>query len=251
MKLRDLIFYKAYAELRRDVASSYLGVLWWVLEPLLYLAAFYSIFALGIKTGGENFVAFLLCGLAPWKWYSSAVTSSALSLISNKGLIQQVYIPKAVLPLIPLTVNFVKFLFIFIILLGLLVYLGHYPNIYWLYLIPIILLQFLFTLGCALILSAVVPFFLDLKVLIGHAILMLMFVSGIFFNVQDFSEEVRNYFYLNPLVPIIQSYRNVLIYAAAPDVSQLMRVAFVSCLLCLTGLSLLIKYDKQYPKVIV
>lgn len=251
MKLRDLILYKAYAELRRDVASSYLGVLWWVLEPLLYLAAFYSIFALGIKSGGENFVAFLLCGLAPWKWYSSAITSSALSLVSNKGLINQVYIPKAVLPLIPLTVNLVKFLVILALLLCLLIYLGHYPTLYWLYLFPIVIIQFVFTLGCALILSAAVPFFLDLKVLIGHAILMLMFVSGIFFNVQDFSPEVRGYFYLNPLVSIIESYRDILIYAEKPNVSHLVSVTVVSCTLCFAGFYLLNKFDKQYPKVIL
>ncbi|SDK24100.1 ABC transporter permease [Microbulbifer yueqingensis] len=249
MQLTDLVIYKTYAELRRDIASAYLGMLWWVLEPLLYMGAFYLIFALGIRSGGENFVSFLLCGLVPWKWFASTLMPACSSVLAHRGLIQQVYIPKAVLPLIPVAVNTVKFLLVLVLLLALLLALGHQPSLAWLYILPVALTQLYFILGCSLILAAVVPFVVDVRTLVNHGLMMLMFASGIFFDIQQFSPDVREFLYLNPMISIIESYRNVLLNSSQPDWTHLANVSGVSTVLCLLGLFLFRKFDRYYPKV--
>src|SRR5690606_21854583 len=94
----DLMFYKAYAELRAEATRAYLGFLWWFLEPVLFLAIFYAIFETGLRRGGAAFVPFLLCGLVPWKWFASTVMGCANVMSRNYGIIQQVYVPKLVLP---------------------------------------------------------------------------------------------------------------------------------------------------------
>lgn len=251
MQLKDLIIYKSYAELRRDVASAYLGILWWVLEPVIYMSAFYIIFALGLRSGGENFVSFLLCGLVPWKWFASSIVPASSSVLAHKGLIQQVYIPKAVLPLIPITVNSVKFLLVLILLLSLLIILGHQPSLAWIYLVPVVLIQFQFILGCSLLLAALVPFVMDLRNLINHALMMMMFVSGIFFDIQEFSPEVKEYLYLNPMISIIESYRSVLLHNAAPNWLHMSGLLVLSSALCAIGYMLFRKFDRYYPKVMV
>ena len=56
----ELLRYRALAELRRDSSGMYLGMIWWVLEPILYMLVFYIIFGIGLKKGGIDFVFYLL-----------------------------------------------------------------------------------------------------------------------------------------------------------------------------------------------
>ena len=247
----DLILYKAYAELRRDVVTTYLGMLWWVLEPLMYMAAFYLVFAVGIRSGGEGFVGFLLCGLASWKWFASTVSQASSSVLLHRGLIQQVYIPKVVLPMISVSVNTVKFLVILCLLLVFLSLTGEGPAFQWLYLLPVLLVEFMLITGLSLFIASVVPFLMDLRVLVANGLIMLMFMSGIFFSVQDFPADVQFYFYLNPMVSIIEAFRVVLLEAQAPNWQYLIYVALLSLVFALVGYCVFWRYDRYYPKVML
>ena len=78
---------------------------------------------------------------------------------------------------------------------------------------------------------------------------MMMFMSGIFFNVGDFPADVQFYFYLNPMVPIIEAFRAVLLEAQAPNWQYLFYVALFSLLIGLIGCGVFRRYDRHYPKV--
>ena len=249
MSIIDLVLYKAYSELRRDVASAYLGILWWVLEPIMYMTAFYLIFALGVRSGGEDFVVFLLCGLTAWKWFASTLVPASNSVVNYRGLINQVYLPKVALPFIAILVNFIKFLVVLSLLLVYLWYQGHGPAKEWLYLLPIIITEMTLIVGSSLFLASLVPFIRDLGVVISNMMLMMMFLSGIFFNISDFPPEMQTYFYLNPMVSIIESFRDVLLGHVQPDWLTLSAVFGFSVALISTGYVILQRYDRYYPKV--
>ena len=251
MKYIDLVLYKSYVELRRDIVETYFGFLWWIIEPLLYMVAFYLVFSTGLRAGGNNYISFLLCGLVPWKWFASTVNQSCMSLVSNRGLIQQVYLPKIIFPFIPAAVNFLKFLFMAMILIIFLWIMGFSPHWNWLLLIPVICLQFCLTLGIGLMVAALVPFFMDLRVLVTNGLTMLMFLSGIFYDVSTFPEDIKNYFYFNPMVIIIETYRNILLHAELPSLHSFGLVALESFTLILAASVILIKLDKKYPKVLL
>lgn len=250
MSIIDLILYKAYSELRRDVASAYLGVLWWVLEPIMYMIAFYLIFALGVRAGGDDFVVFLLCGLAAWKWFASTLVPASNSLVNYRGLINQVYLPKIALPFISVVVNFIKFAVVLILLLLYLSFQGYGPAVEWLYLVPIIITELALIVGCSLFLASLVPFVRDLTVVINNIMLMMMFLSGIFFNIDEFSSEIRFYFYLNPMVSVIESFRDVLLGHVQPDWRALICVFAFSLVLACLGSLILKRYDRSYAKVL-
>ena len=94
MNYLELITVKAWADLKSEASRAYIGFLWWFIEPVLYMGSFYLLFGLGLKMGGDNFMYFLLCGLLPWKWFSSSLSNGSLSIIANAGLINQTYLPK-------------------------------------------------------------------------------------------------------------------------------------------------------------
>ena len=108
----QLISYKVYAELRSEIARAYLGILWWVIEPVLYMLAFYVVFAVVMQRGGEGYIVVLLTGLVAWKWFDATVRSGANAISANQGLMQQVYVPKYIFPAIVILTNLIKFVIV-------------------------------------------------------------------------------------------------------------------------------------------
>lgn len=214
------------------------------------MTAFYLIFAMGIRGGedGEGFVGFLLAGLVVWKWFSTTVIQGAGSLLGNRGLIQQVYLPKVLLPLIPVTANTLKFGLVLLLLLGYVWVFQRTPGWDWLALIPVLAAALLLVVGCTLFSASLVPFAEDLRMLINNGMLLLMFLSGVFFNVAEFPEAVRGWFYLNPLVGLFEAVRAVLLSPGLPDWWRVGYAALVGGALGLFGIVVLVRFDRVYPK---
>ena len=66
---KDLIAYKTYADLRAEAERTYLGVVWWFLDPLIHISIYYFVFSVIMSRGTENFIAFLAVGVIVWRWF--------------------------------------------------------------------------------------------------------------------------------------------------------------------------------------
>ncbi|MGH8499290.1 MAG: ABC transporter permease, partial [Methylococcales bacterium] len=159
----ELIFYKAYSDIKAESARSYLGLLWWIIEPILYLSAFYILFVFVLKRGGRDFVPFFLCGAIVWKWFASGLNGGSQSITVNRGLLQQVYVPKFIFPVIAVLGSTARFLPVFLILVVFLLVYGMPVHTGWLVLPVVALTQFCLILALALLVGAITPFLPDLK----------------------------------------------------------------------------------------
>lgn len=250
MKYLDIIFFKTWADLKAEASRAYIGFLWWFIEPILYMATFYLLFGLGLRYGGDNFVYFLLCGLIPWKWFSSTVANGSRSIEANGGLILQVYLPKHILPAITVLINTAKFSIIFLLLLVFLSISGFSPTLAWVVLPILILVQFLLVLTTTSLLAAMVPFVPDIKFVIENTLLLLMFLSGIFFDIEKFSPNIKAILYLNPVALLVKNYRLVLLEQQWPEASDLMYVVGISLLFGILAYYILSKFNRRYAKVV-
>jgi len=246
----SLIVYKAQADLLAEARRGYLGMLWWIVEPVLYMAAFYVVFVVVFKRGGDHAIAFLLIGLIVWKWFGSAVPMCANALVANKGLIRQVYLPKWVLPLMVIATQSVKFFTVFALLLLFLALTGIPLSVHVLALLPVMIVQCCLILAVGSILAAITPFLPDLKLVVENGMLLLFFVSGIFFDVSSVPEDVRGYLYLNPMLGVIDSYRDILLADAWPDWGLLTIILACSLAGMAMGFVLLRYFDRTYAKVL-
>ena len=247
----DLVLYRGLSELRAEASRSYLGIIWWIMEPALYVAVFYVVFDLGFKRGGEGFVPYLLCGLVPWKWFDGTVRSASGILSSSVGLMRQVYLPKYLLPLAVVVTNTLKFGIILAILMAFLVLSGEpalSPAL--VYLPIVILVQLLLTLAIGGLAAALVPLLPDLRYVVNYGMTMLFFMSGIFFSLQDMSPEAQKLLMLNPVLLIIDSYRAVLLDASAPSLAHLGAVTAGALSLLALVAVLFRRFDRVYPRVI-
>lgn len=245
----EFIWHRALAEIQADISRVMLGILWWILEPLLYLLAFYVIFGIVFQQRGENYVSFLLTGLVVWKWFASTINNAMTSIARNMTLIYQVYLPKLAFPMISMIICGFRFAIVFMILLFFLTVTGGVVTSAWLIDLPLLLLlQVFFMLGVAMTLAAIGPFVPDIKRIVENGMLLLFFLSGIFFRFDAIPDSLRPYFDFNPMAVLIHNYREVLLEGRHVDWGSFWPIGILTFFFLGVGTLLLVKLDRAYAK---
>ncbi|MGH8551170.1 MAG: ABC transporter permease [Methylococcales bacterium] len=252
MKLQntiELIFYKTYADIKAESARSYLGLLWWLIEPVLYLCVFYILFVLVLSRGSQDYVPFFLCGAVVWKWFASGLNGASHSIVANRGLLQQVYVPKFVFPVIAVFGSTVRFLPVFLLFTVFLLVYGMPIHSGWFALPVVVFTQFFLIMALGLLAGAITPFLPDLKVAIDNVLMFLFFISGVFFDINHVREPVKTYLFLNPMALLINEYRNILIFKGWPNLLPLGVIIMISYIFGSLAIFLLKQMDHRYGKL--
>jgi lipopolysaccharide transport system permease protein len=249
MNYKEILLYGVYSDLRTEVARRFLGFLWWIIEPVMYMATFYLVFGLALRQGGPDYVPFLLTGMIAWKWFDGSVRQASVAISSNSGLVQQIYVPKSLFPLIQIFSNTFKFFIILLLLLLFMLVIGKRPSLHWLGLVPIILTQLYLIIAFGLLLASVIPFAQDLKQVVDNILMLMMFLSGIFFSAERLPESVRWLFELNPMVLVIDAYRAVLLNNQWPDAMHLLYIVAIATPALAFALLFIHKNERRYPKL--
>jgi lipopolysaccharide transport system permease protein len=245
-RYRGLIQTLVVRDLKARYRGSMLGFFWSFVNPLMLLGIYTFIFTTFLKTGPDlqPYAAFLFCGLLPWTWFSTALLESAGSLIFNGNLLKKLLFPAEVLPIVSVISSMMHFFFGLPILAGILIYyqvMTHGVAIHlWageLAWFPVIVLvQLIFTLGLALLLSSLTVHFRDIKDLLGNILTFWYFAKPIIYSYKQFPE-YHKYFNANPFAHLAISYQEVLFYPddAFGHWKWLLAVGFGSVLLFLFG----------------
>jgi lipopolysaccharide transport system permease protein len=245
----ELVLFSTYAELRAERARSYLGLIWWILEPAMNMAVYYFVFAVILRTTQPDYVAFLLVGLTLWQWFKSCVSHGGYAIWQQLPLIRQVRLPAQVFPSVQILADTVKFVCIMALLIGILWSTGHAPNVAYVALIPVLLVELLFAAAAAYCVAAIVPLLPDLRFVIEQILQVMMFLSGVVFALDGVPEPWRRWLMLNPMVVLIDAGRNILLYARWPDWFALGRVALISLALYAFGTFLIGRLQARYVKL--
>lgn len=228
-----LIDTMARMKLRADASHNVLGYLWWILEPLLYVAVFYVVFDLILDSGRADFLVFLMCGKLSFIWFSKSVSQASGSIVANNGLIGRVDVTKTLFPLSVVQEGAYRQLAVFALLIGFVVYRGYNPDPAWFYLLPVVFVNYLMIMACALIGSCLVCFVRDFAMLINLSMTFLLFTSGVFWDVRALGDPQKTELVLalNPLAFMLDAYRQVLLNSTAPDWLHLFTLGLASVVL--------------------
>ena len=249
-RIKDIIYYKTYAELKSESQRYYLGFLWWLIEPVLYMLVFYFVFAILFQRGTPDFVVFLLTGLVFWQWFQSTVMQCVDTLTANRGLINQVHVPKHVFPLVVLLKNTAKFAVVLAILVLFLLVYGISPTATWLNAPLVLAVGGAFIAGASLLVAAITPFVPDLRVLFDNGMRALLFMSGIFYDINAFETPYRLVLQLNPVAVLIDNLRSALLRDLSPNWLQLAAVlAFALAAGIAGGLAIMRANESRYAKL--
>jgi lipopolysaccharide transport system permease protein len=251
VRFLELLWFSAYAELKAESARSYLGFVWWMLEPAMFMAVFYAVFGLMLGSQDPHFIPFLLVGLTFWQWFKSCITHGSHAIWLNIPMMRLVRLPILLFPLTAVLSDTVKFAFIFLMLLGILWLMGYGP--WWGYLaLPLVFAALLLlATACALIAAAIVPFVPDIRFVIENALMAMMFVSGVVFSLANIPEPYRTWMTYNPVVGILESARDILTRGQWPDWGLLLQAGAGSVLVLVVAVVLILRLAPRYPKLAV
>ena len=249
LHLLELILFSTYAELRAERARSYLGLLWWIIEPAMNMAVYYLVFAVVLRTSQQDYIPFLLVGLTLWQWFKSCVSHGSYAIWQSLPLIRQVRVPVQVFPAVQICADSVKFLFILALLLVILWAYGYSPNMTYFALPIVLLVELVFAAGAAYVVAALMPFVPDLRFVIEQVLTVMMFLSGIVFSLDAVPDAARPWFALNPIVVLVDAGRGILMHARWPDWFALGRIALISLALYAFGAFLIRRWTPRYVKL--
>ena len=235
----------ARLELKAETRRFALGYVWWFLEPMLYVAVFYLVFDQLLGTRQPDFLVFLTVGKLTFIWFSKSVNQASISLVNSKGIIAQVNLPKHLFPFSVVQEGLYRQAAVFFFLLLFLLLSGYSPRFEWLWLMPLVLLQYLLITGCALLAALLVCLRRDFQTLIQLGTVFLLFMSGVFWDVRALNDTalVEWLSHLNPLLVLLSAYRDVLILGNTPSVTALLLVFSESLLVLIATLWLYNRLD--------
>jgi len=210
------IFNLAALNIKIRYKSTQLGLVWTALEPLLYFTVLYVVFT-SIRARSEDFAFYLITGILLFHIFTKGTSGGLTSLTGNRGLIISLNIKRAVFPMIATVGAFILAIVDVGVFFGLMPVFSFTPN-WTLILIPIpIGLLFLLVLGLSYWLSITNVFFRDIQYVWLIISQSLLFVSPIFWRLEDVSGILLEIQKINPLGQLIEISHQLVINGQVPQ----------------------------------
>lgn len=249
---RELLWAMTLKEIKIRYKQTILGTAWAILQPAALTLIFTLVFGffLKIPSGEIPYLVFFYSALLPWTFFSTAVSFGALSVVNNGGLVTKVYFPREILPLSAIGAAFFDFLMAAVVF-ALLVLIYHQTitlNI--LYLFLIIPAIFLFTTGVTLILAALNVLFRDIRFVVPLILQIWLYVSPVIYTRESIPQKFSLVYNLNPIAPLVQSFREVTVLAKSPNMIELFLSITVSVVFFWAGYFFFKRRERVFADVI-
>lgn len=253
-RYRDLL----WLFVRRDFVSVYkqtiLGPIWFIIQPILMTLMFTVIFGniAKIPTDGFPPVLFYLAGITPWNYFSGCLLKTSNTFIQNAGIFGKVYFPRLISPLSVVISSLIQFIIQFALFVVFLLWFGLQgakisPNYGQIFLLtPVLLLMMgMFGLGSGIVISSLTTKYRDFAHLISFGIQLAMYATPVIYPISQVPEEYHWLVNLNPMSPIIESFRAIYLGGSVPW-ANLSIAAMITSLLLLLGILLFNKIEKSF-----
>jgi len=197
--------------------KSFFGFLWTLIVPMTMTLVYYFVFQYIAKMGDEKFAIFLLSGVIPWTFFSTAFMTGTDSLVNNFGILSKVPISATAFPLAETCSAFINFLLSLPVLVLAGVYFGVYPQWSWLALPALFAILFIMVYALAYIAAVANVYMRDVRHLVGISIQIWMYMTPILYASERIPEHLKPYFWLNPMFGIFDSIHKTFLAGIFPE----------------------------------
>ena len=220
----DLIRCLVDRNIKVTYKRSALGMLWMLIKPLMRLFVYAFVFSQVLKTEVTSFASFVFIGLLFWNWFNDSISQATGIIIVNDNLVKQPNFPTMILPIVIVITEWIHLsvaipiLFIFLLWESVVLT----PVVF---LLPILMaLQFLLILSISYFLAAINVSFRDTAHTTTVLLQMLMYLSGIFYEIDSLDVKYQQILNLNPMVGFLNCYRSIFLYGELPPLASLLYV---------------------------
>ncbi len=252
---RDLFRFLIDRDIKVLYKQTVLGFGWAILRPLLSMIIFTVIFGnlAQVDSDGVPYAIFSYVALVPWLYFSTALSSSALSLVNNTDMLTKIYFPRLVFPMTPVVSKLVDFAISFVIVFVLMAWFRIAPTASVIYLPLLIALMMLTAAGLGLWFAAMSVQYRDVKHAMPFLTQILMYAAPVVWSgsliAERFGQTGRYLFGLYPMVGVIEGFRAALL-GTVPMPWDMIGVGTVSALvLFVTGLFYFRRMESTFADV--
>lgn len=214
-KYRDLIWLFVQRDFKTKYKQTILGPLWFIIQPLFSTVVYTLVFGTiaGLSTDGTPSFLFYLAGNIPWLYFSTCLTNTSNTFVSNSGVFGKVYFPRLTTPIatvITCMLNFLIQFALFLVIWACFFFTGANVQITWAAaLLPLLVLQMaLLGMGCGIIISSMTTKYRDLQVLVGFGVQLWMYLTPVVYAASSLGDGL---FYtavmINPVSSIVEIMR--------------------------------------------
>ena len=251
---RDLIL----IFVKRDIISIYkqtiLGPVWFLLGPLFTVFTYTFLFSevAHLSTDGLPGPLFYLGGTTLWNYFQACFNGAATTFSANAGIFGKVYFPRLITPISLMISNLLKLGFQFLTYIGFLVYYHiKFPRIEFHYdlmlLIPIVIfILAMIAMGTGIIVSSLTSKYRDLSMIVGIGMTLLMYATPIMYPVSAIPEIYKPYLYLNPISPLVETFRYVFTGTGVFTWLQLFYSFFFGLIILMIGIFVFHRTEKTF-----
>jgi lipopolysaccharide transport system permease protein len=238
---RDLFYFLVWRDVKVLYKQTILGFAWAIIRPVFSMVVFSVVFGnlASVPSDGVPYPIFSYAALVPWTYFSTAVTKSTQSLVTNARMLTKVYFPRLVIPMTPVLANLVDFAIAFIVLLLMMVWYGIPPTWNVVFLPLLVLLMILTASGIGMWLSALAIQYRDVQHAIQFIVQLLMYAAPVVWPVslirERFGEAGLLLYGLYPMAGVIEGFRSALLGANPMPWDLIMMGSFSALLIAFSG----------------
>jgi len=240
---RDLITLSVRRDFIAVNSQTVMGPLWYLIQPLITTVAFTLVFQgiANLPTDKIPPFLFYMSGIVVWYFFSSCLSKISLTFTSNSSLITKIYFPRLTIPIAQTILN------LWLSLVQFIIFLGFYAYFYWkgaplhpsyrVIIIPALIVQTaLLGMGVGCLIAALTTRFRDLQMVVSPAIQVWMYGSCIFFPRSMVPPHYQWLMNINPVVPIVESFRFALMGQGDVEIWQWLVSIAITLVLLVIGL---------------
>lgn len=219
---RELLYFLSWRDILVRYKQTTVGIAWSVLRPILTMLVFTFIFAkvVGLSSGNTPYPIFVFAAMLPWQFFANSLTESSNSLIENSNMVSKVYFPRLIIPMSSVFVNLVDLIVSFVVLILLMFWYGYLPSARFFALPVFLVLAITCALGPGILLAALNVKYRDFRYVIPFLVQFGLFISPVGFSTAAVPERWLPFYYLNPLVGVIDGFRwSILHEAVIPSIT--------------------------------
>ena len=200
---REYVWFVARSELRSRQMTSLLGNVWHLLNPALSIAVYFVIFGVLLDgdRGVDNYILFITVGVLFFADVQRATMAGAGAIANNRGLLQSLAFPRAMLPITSTLTESLASLPGLVVIYSVALLTSESPRITWLLLPLLLAVMGLLNLGLALIAARGSSQYADLRQVLPFLFRLLLYGSGVVFSV-DVVAEGRSWAWIFDLNPV-------------------------------------------------
>lgn len=242
----NLLFALVYRDVMSRYRRSWLGPLWAILQPLVLMVLFNMVRKfVSITSEGLPYVLFSYAGLVPWTFVTNAISFCGPSVTSNAAVLKKIAVPREVFPLAAVVTALFDFCMAGLVLAGMMLWF-RVPISWALLWLPIlILLTASLAFGVGMLVASLGTFKRDFIFATPFLMQFWLYATPVIYPLSSVPDRWRALYMLNPMVGVIEGFRNVLLRGISPSLEDL-SWSIVATVLILATVWPLFRWLSQY-----